>query len=231
MRFPRARDNRSAAAATDTPRRHRYWALAGLVPVAFYMASTVIYNAPHSPAQIRLASFVSGYMNPYFEQDWQLFGPTPGTSNDSLVIDAKVARSSRGCSAPPIDVEYSIDRMPRHQRLLPSKLPGVILGFQETFAQYAKLLNQIQHQPATGQPALRNELSSMYSSSFGELDRFLSVEARINYPGCEISAVKAILASTPIVPYSQRYQNPPPHEDLKPVLRTGWMPYIPGVAN
>lgn len=203
-----------------------------LIPVIVYSLACVIYNAPVSPAQIRLYPAASTIMGSYFSQDWQLFGPTPGTSADSLGVQAQL-RSANGSVtlSSAEDVEFQIDRLPRANRLLPTKLPGVILAFQEGFAQYANALVAIRKAPRSERAALTSALNRQDRYELGELDRFLSVEAQQLFPRMHITAVRAIFGSTPIVPYSQRYQYPPPPEKDNPTLQTNWMGFIPGVAN
>jgi hypothetical protein len=216
----------------NSPARLRGSVMILLIPVIVYSVACVIYNAPASPAAIRLYPAANAVIGSYFSQDWQLFGPTPGIAADSLVVQA-LLRSANGSVtlSPAEDVEYQVDRLPRANRLLPTKLPTVILGFQEVFAQYANTLMTIQKAPRSARATLIRRLNQNYRDELGELDRFLSVEAQHLFPGMHISSVRAIFSSTPIVPYSQRYQNPPPPERNSLILRTDWMPFIPGVAN
>lgn len=216
----------------SSPARLRGVVMVLLIPVIVYSVACVIYNAPASPAQIRLYPAANAVIGSYFSQDWQLFGPTPGLTIDSLAVQA-LLRSANGSVtlSPAEDVEHQIDRLPRANRLLPTKLPTVILAFQEEFSQYANTLVTIQKAPRSTRAALIRGLNHNYRDSLGELDRFLSVEAQHLFPRMHISEVRAIFGSTPIVPYSQRYQNPPPPEKNDLLLRTDWMPFIPGVAN
>ena len=203
-----------------------------LVPAAIYTAATVVFNAPASPVQIRLAPLASGILGQYFTQDWQLFGPTPGDSAQMLIVEAKV-RSADGkiTIAPAVDVEYRIDRLPRANRLLPTKVPTVVLAFQEVFATYTNLLVKIDHSPKSQRGLLTGILNQRYSVDLQELDRFLSAESAILYPGKTVVAVRALFAQRKIVPYSERYLNPQPVEPPKLILRLMWMPFVPDVAN
>ena len=203
-----------------------------MIPVIVYSLACLIYNAPASPAQIRLSRAANTVIGSYFQQDWQLFGPTPATSADSLTVQA-LMKSPNGAVtlSPAEDVEYQIDRLPRANRLLPTKLPTVILAFQESFAVYANNMLTIQKAPRSARAALIKTLNWTYRYNLGELARFLSVEAQHLFPGKRISSVRAIFSTTPIVPYSQRYQSPPPLEKDIFILRTDWMRFIPNVVN
>jgi hypothetical protein len=210
----------------------RWITAALLVPTAIYTAATVVFNAPASPVQIRLAPLASGILGQYFTQDWQLFGPTPGNSAQMLVVEAKV-RSAGGkiTMAPAIDVEYQIDRLPRTNRLLPTKVPTVVLAFQETFAGYTNLLVKIDKSQKSQRRILTKILNQRYSVDLQELDRFLSAESEILYPGKTVVSVRALFAQRKIVPYSDRYLNPQPVEPATLILRTMWMPFVPDVTN
>lgn len=78
---------------------------------------------------------------------------------------------------------------------------------------------------------LMNYVNKKFGADLGELDRFLSAEATDLYPGETVVSVRALFAQRPIVPYSERYMNPPPREPMQVLLQTQWMPFISHVAN
>lgn len=210
----------------------RWVAVLMLVPVAIYVCASIVVNVPASPARNRLFPLATTVLGQYFVQDWHLFGPTPGTTAQMLFVEAKV-RSPDGAVhiAPSVDVEYQIDRMPRADRIMPSKIPGVVLAFQEGFADYGNILSKLQRAPKNVRGRLMNYVNKKFGADLGELDRFLSAEATDLYPGETVVSVRALFAQRPIVPYSERYMNPPPREPMQVLLQTQWMPFISHVAN
>jgi hypothetical protein len=224
-------DTRTTAAV---PWRVRAFVVAALLPVALFTAACLVYNAPASPAQIRLAGAVSDVMDPYFSQDWQLFAPTPGTSNDLLYLEVTLrqAGATKVLQTEPLEIEGAIDRTPRSMRLNPTKLPGVILAFQENAANYTQLAGQIQaNYPPSQRAAQMKALLKNFDPTFRELQRFLSVRAASLYPDARIIAVRGTFKEQAIVPFSERYADPAPKEPITGVLQTAWMAYVPGVAD
>ncbi|MEU6173932.1 DUF5819 family protein [Streptantibioticus parmotrematis] len=216
------------------PWRVRVFVVAALLPVALFTAACLIYNAPASPVQVRLARPVNDVMGPYFSQDWQLFAPTPGTTNDLLYLEVTMRRagSATAVQTKPLEIEGAIDRTPRERRWNPTKLPGVVLAFQENAADYARQSGQIdENYPADERAAQHKALLKRFTPTFEELQRFLSVRASSLYPGAKILAVRATFKEQPIVPFSQRYESPAPSQPVAGVLRTSWMSYVPGVAD
>ncbi|WP_370083861.1 DUF5819 family protein [Streptacidiphilus sp. MAP12-16] len=198
-----------------------------------YTLACLVYNAPASPAKTRLATPVNAVINPYFGQDWMLFAPAPSTVNDILMMDVKLkAGNSEGeTTTIPVDIEEPIDRMPRSNRVMPTKLPGVLLALQESFTNYANGLNDALKAPKAQQPALEDALSRRYAAEFVELQRFLSIRAGTMYPDAQIIAVRATFDKRPITPFSERDMHPAPKQPVQGVLQTAWMPYVSGVAD
>lgn len=225
--------------APDTEQRPPSWrlrvavALLGMV-AAVYSVACLDYNAPASPASVRLAGPVNAMINTYFNQDWMLFAPTPATDNSLLYIQVQLRRpgSATTVTTAPEDIEAAIDVLPRSDRVLPTKLPGVVLGFQENFQAYSRQLAQItQDDPKSEQGPARKALAARYTTEFVALQRFLSVRAATLYPGDRILAVRASFARQPIVPFSQRDQVPAPSETIKIFEQTDWLAYVAGVAD
>jgi hypothetical protein len=206
--------------------------LVSAVIAVVYALCCVVYNAPASPAQIRLAKPVKSMMDPYFAQDWMLFAPNPSTTNKQLLLEAKLKTSGSGEKVTtPIDIGTAIDRMPRDDRLFPTKRPGVILAFQQMFQNYSNMSKRIQAQaPKARQPHLQEELVRRYATAFDELRNFLSAEARVRYPGSTIVSVRATFTTQAIVPFSQRNEKPAPNEKKEMIVQTAWMPYASGIA-
>lgn len=230
---------RADSLAADTQPRLVSWRLgvasALLLPLAAaYSLLCLAYNAPASPAQIRLAGPVDAVMNTYFTQDWMLFAPTPATDNSFMYVQVQLRHPGSTTTVTTVsqEIEAAIDVLPRGDRVLPTKLPGVVLAFQEDMQGYAQQLAVIdKNDPKKDQPAAESALAGRYHSEFVKLQRFLSVRAATLYPGDQILAVRASFARQPIVPFSQRYETPAPPEPVSVFFQTTWFPYVPGVTD
>jgi hypothetical protein len=213
------------------PRRIRIAVPLMLVVVAVFTAATLIYNSPASPARNRL-SFAAKVLQPYFWQDWQLFGPNPPVRNDLIYLRVRL-RDAAGqqTETPPTEIERAIDRAPRHMRINPTKTPGVMLAFNASATNFSRSLTAIGKMPVAAQDGARKRLFDQYANFFVEMQRFFSASADGLFPGRDIVAVRADFRSTSIVPFSQRNQDPPPVQPEKELLDTNWLTYVPGVAR
>lgn len=201
--------------------------------VAVYCLCCLVYNAPDSPAKDRVKGPVMAFMEPYFWQDWQLFGPTPGSNNDFVYLRTRMTLPGSGktVESSPVEIEQAIDRSPREFRVNPTKLPGVLLAFDAVANRYAGIANKIQKLPATERGDARKRLDDQFKPDFEEMQRFFSVQAKALYPDAGIISVQAIFKNRPIVPFSARYAEPKPKEHEKGLLATSWMDYATGVEQ
>ncbi|WP_406124742.1 DUF5819 family protein [Streptomyces sp. NBC_00989] len=213
------------------PVRVRLCVVLGILPVLAFTAACLVYNAPQSPASVRLAATARKVLEPYFWQDWQLFGPTPGTSNNLVYLQARIQYRGKVVETAPVEVEEAIDRAPRGFRINPTKLPGIMLAFDQTSSHYASAATRIRKLPAAQQKSAQAELDKRYQADFREMQRFFSARAHSLYPGARILAVQATFKTRPMIPFSERYEHPRPAEQAKGLLRTSWMAYVPGVAQ
>jgi len=213
------------------PKRLRLIGAVAVLVAIFYAVCCTIYNAPASPAQIRIAGFTQRVLNPYFQQTWTLFGPTPGTSNNILLLYVRVQTPHGIVSEAPVNIEAAIDRLPRSDRLLPSKLPGVVLDFQETFSNYENLLYKTRTKAPVAQRALIEKvLRAQFGPEFVELQRLMSLEALNYFHGADVVQVRAVFADQAMTPFSERYERNPPVAEPRLLLNSGWMAFVPGVA-
>ncbi|MFD9277154.1 DUF5819 family protein [Streptomyces mirabilis] len=213
--------------------RLRICTFLALLPVALYTAACLVYNAPDSPAKSRIQGAVAHVMQPYFWQDWQLFGPTPGSNDDLiyLTVRMRTAGSDQVVQTSPVEIEQAIDRAPRAFPLNPTKLPGIPLAFDAAANRYARMVTDFKKLPAAQRKAAQADLDKQYVPEFQEIQRFLSARAATMYPGADIVSVKAAFKTRPIIPFSERYVIPKPEEKSKGILETSWMDYVPGVAR
>ena len=220
------------ATPAPVPARIRALVLVALVPVIVFTAACVVYNAPASPARNRLADATNRLLEPYFSQDWQLFGPTPGNSINLVYMEARLKTPSGAVvEAAPVEIEDAIDRAPRDFRINPTKLPGVLLAFDESAQKYTQQATDIKKLPKDQQGAAQTELDKGFATNFLEMQRFFSARAATLYPDSQILAVKATFKNRPIVPFSARYEDPQPEQPTDAELETSWLDYVPGVAR
>lgn len=211
----------------------RISAVIGLVAVAVYCLCCLVYDAPASPAKDRVKKPVAAFMEPYFWQDWQLFGPTPGSNNDLIYLQARMKLPASGevVESSPVEIEQAIDRSPHDFPVNPTKLPGVLLAFDAAANRYAGVATRFKKLPPGRRDAARELLDKQFEADFEEMRRFFSVQAKELYPDARIVSVRATFKNRRIVPFSERYEIPGPKEHEQGILATSWMDYVPGVAE
>lgn len=64
--------------------------------VAIHVAVTFLWNAPDNPIKESVSGEVSGYMRPFFQQNWSLFAPNPVNAEDELLVRAQVTDPQTG---------------------------------------------------------------------------------------------------------------------------------------
>ncbi|MER5730199.1 DUF5819 family protein [Streptomyces sp. NPDC002138] len=204
-----------------------------LVPVALYTVACLAYNAPDSPVKSRVQGMATKALQPYFWQDWQLFGPTPGSNNDLIymTVRMKPAGSDDIVETTPVEIEDAIDRTPRAFPLNPTKLPGLPLAFDAAANRYASAVTNFKNLPEADRKEAQDLLDKQYTSEFKEIQRFLSTQADSMYPQARIVSVQATFKNKAMIPFSQRYASPRPDQPVKSILETSWMDYVPGVAR
>jgi hypothetical protein len=217
---------------TSVPLRIRIAVPLLLLLVTAFSVATLLYNAPPSPARNRIATPAAQALQPFFWQDWHLFGPAPPTRDGRIYLTAQV-RDDHGAvrETTPVEIEEKIDKAPRNFRLNPTKTPGIMLAFNSSANNFARSAGDIKKMPAARQPAAMKDLEKGYTNFFREVQRFLSSSAGSLYRGQQIVAVKGTFKSRAVLPFSQRYQRPTPPQPEQDLLDTTWLPYVPGVAR
>ena len=209
----------------------RVVAAVGLAVAAVYSIVCLLYNAPNSPATVRTTGFAHDVLDPYFQQDWQLFGPTPPSSNSLIYMQTRLLVGGKEIETSPVEVESAVDQTPRNFRLNPTKLANSILALDEQMQSYINESDQIRNLPSSLRSTAEHQLNVANKWFFAELQRFLSAYAGALYPGKNIVDLRATFASQPIVPFSDRYQHPQPTEKPTNLATTSWLGYVPGVAE
>lgn len=64
--------------------------------LALHFVVTFLFNAPSNPIKEAAATQISGYMRPFFQQNWSLFAPNPINSEDTLEVRAQVVDAGTG---------------------------------------------------------------------------------------------------------------------------------------
>jgi len=99
----------------DPPIRLSRWSRVALLGMgllaaavtAVQFAAVLLVSSPPNTISLRYAPQLNGWTQPWFEQDWQLFGPNPQSSNTRILVRT---RSAGGTVGPWIDltaVDYS----------------------------------------------------------------------------------------------------------------------------
>jgi hypothetical protein len=206
-------------------------AVIGLAVAAVYSIACLIYNAPNSPATVRTTSFAHDVIGPYFQQDWQLFGPTPPSSNNLISMQTRILVGGKEIETSPVEIESAIDQAPHNFPLNPTKLANITLALNEQMQTYINETDQIRKLPSSLRSKAERQLNVANKWFFAELQRFLSAYAGTLYQGKHIVDLRATFESQPIVPFSDRYEQPQPTEKPTNLATTSWLAYVPGVAE
>jgi hypothetical protein len=89
---------------------------AALLGAHFFLAA--FSQAPLSPAKIRLHGLISGYLEPYFTQNWSLFAPNPTKDDEGIIARAKC---SDGSVTDFYDVTGPLIKETQEDRFFPSR--------------------------------------------------------------------------------------------------------------
>lgn len=203
-----------------------------VVVVGVFGLCTALYNFPDSTVKSRIDPAVNTVVQPWFEQDWHLFAPTPSTSNTHLLVTARLLfQDSTVHDMAPFDVQYPLEDLTKTNHVLPTKLPGVTLAAQERMADYATELAGISHAPVAAQSGLHADLDDRYQPVLDALRRFRSRCAQDRFGSARIVAVRGTFTSTPMTPFSARDDVDPLPQPTKTILTTGWDPFVADVAK
>ncbi|MCX4583770.1 DUF5819 family protein [Streptomyces sp. NBC_01481] len=94
---------------------------AALLGAHFFIAA--FSQAPLSPAKIQLHAVISGYLDPYFTQNWSLFAPEPVKNDEGIVARAKCAD---GSVTDYYDVTGPLIKETQDDRFFPSRVPRLV---------------------------------------------------------------------------------------------------------
>ena len=91
---PEARPDESRGAQVPPIAKGVAFFLVGVVALHFVM--TFLWNAPSNPIKDSVGGQVSGYMRPFFQQNWSLFAPNPVNAEDEILVRAQVEDPQTG---------------------------------------------------------------------------------------------------------------------------------------
>jgi hypothetical protein len=92
--------------------------LAGAALLGAHFSIAAFSQAPLSPAKIQLHGVISGYLEPYFTQNWSLFAPDPTKDDQGIVVRAKCAD---GAVTDYYDVTGPLIKETQEDRFFPSR--------------------------------------------------------------------------------------------------------------
>lgn len=61
-----------------------------IVGLSIHVAFTILLASPPNPAQLALSGALTAYQRPHFQQNWQLFAPTPISDERILLLRARL---------------------------------------------------------------------------------------------------------------------------------------------
>ena len=91
--------------------------LLAAVVTAVQFAAVMLVSGPSNTISLRYAPQVHALTQPFLEQDWQLFGPNPQSSNTRILVRTRSANGTVGSWIDLTAVDYSAvlhDPMPSH---------------------------------------------------------------------------------------------------------------------
>ncbi|KFG01942.1 hypothetical protein IQ62_04360 [Streptomyces scabiei] len=94
---------------------------AALLGAHFFIAA--FSQAPLSPAKIQMYPVISGYLDPYFTQNWSLFAPDPASNDEGIIARVKCAD---GTVTDYYDVTGPLIKGTQEDRFFPSRLPRLV---------------------------------------------------------------------------------------------------------
>jgi len=193
---------------------------------------TVVFNLPESTVKSRVSPVINAVMEPWFDQDWHLFAPTPATSNSQLMVSAQL-RSSDGSivEMPAFDVQEPLEDLAKTNHFLPTNLPMITLAARQQMSQYARELADIMGGPPAGRDEMHAELDHRYQDTLDQLRRFMSRCAQDRFGAAHIVAVRGTFTETPVTPFSKRDETNPPSLPTKTIVTTSWAPFVADVGK
>lgn len=129
--------------------------LVGLI--ALHFTATFLWNAPTNPIRESVASEVSGYMRPFFVQNWSLFAPNPINAEDELLVRAQVTDPQTG------EVEVTPWRYP-------TRLEWTLVHHSPAPSRASRLSSNLHRRLNSAWNDLSDEQQDILSSHYAQMD-------------------------------------------------------------
>jgi hypothetical protein len=88
------KDERAARVNVPPIARGVAFFLVGVLGI--HVAVTFLWNAPSNPIKDAVSGEVRGYIQPFFQQNWSLFAPNPVSSEDEVLVRARLRQPATG---------------------------------------------------------------------------------------------------------------------------------------
>ena len=164
-------------------------ALAVTVLFAFHAVMVALFNLPGNYLSAKVGKFDAAYMNPYFQQSWSLFAPSPGDFSTDVSIRYAVRSGGTYRVTPWLDGNSIFPRILAANPLSPLALEREIY-FSETLIttnaiQAVRKFNAKHHNASLGHPI-----------ELGDMPDFIAVDERFF-----MSLEPALTGDSPIADY------------------------------
>lgn len=168
---------------------------------------TLAYLLPDNPLTFSVDSLVSGYMEPWFQQDWRLFSPTPPVGFDRLWGRCRMDQERWTPwfdPATPLQRTHEVFRISGHGK----QLRQVRSVGEELLQEYSIAVKECESAPSESvEPlcATQRELQSrVLSSAPGKRARDLMTLACSSRFGVQPAALELKLMKFVVAPWSKR---------------------------
>lgn len=205
--------------------------LAVISLVAFHFTMTFLHLEPDNPFRDQLYTFVSGYMSPYFTQNWKLFAPSPDEPSKHIVVSCRFAASGMEDSphfdvtAPHYEARHKY-RLSASQRMVRAQVYPLTLvhpAKDMTMAAMEKMAQSDKEAERKVAQVLEDGTEVSRKRGMRMMTRLASAECDRRYPDTQISEVQVMYFHEKAPKFSQRNDPDAPVEVTS--LDYGWFPY------
>ncbi|TDD68209.1 hypothetical protein E1262_16595 [Jiangella aurantiaca] len=236
-------DSREAQSRPDVPPIAKGVAFFLVGVVALHFAATFLWNAPDNPIKDSVGGQVSGYMRPFFQQNWSLFAPNPVNAEDELRVRAQVEDPQTG-ELRTTDWED------------PTRLEWTLITHDPAPSRASRLTSNLHRRVNTAWGALTDEQQDIVATDYQDMsdwrplaDDLIAAQggetsSRVanmvradrvatGYAtqfakaiwGEDVVAVQFQLVRTPVPRWHQRF-DPPPETPQQTIREFGWRPAL-----
>ncbi|SDU81347.1 DUF5819 family protein [Jiangella alkaliphila] len=211
--------------------------------VALHFVATFLWNAPSNPIKESVGDQVSGYMRPFFQQNWSLFAPNPVNAEDELRVRAQVEDPQTGEVTTtewedPTRLEWTLithDPAPSRASRLTSNLHRRVNTAWDALTDDQQAILGTDYQDMADWRPLADDL---IASQGGETSNRVANIVRADRVttgyatqfakalwGEDVVAVQFQLVRTPVPRWDVRF-DPPPENPQQTVREFGWRPAL-----